>query len=54
LRGNDPLVCTLESFGAAQQWQVDARDKDNIIITDKNSGRVWQLSCKEDVWTLKQ
>ena len=52
LRSNDPLICALESFGTGQLWQVDASQRENLVITDKNSGRTWHLLCENGVWNL--
>ena len=53
LRGSDPLICALESFGIQQLWQIDASQKENIVITDKNSSRIWTLLYKDGIWSLE-
>ena len=52
LRADGPLAAALESFGREQLWHVDATGKDNIIITDKVSGKVYTLACKDGDWQL--
>lgn len=52
LKKDEDLLCRLESFGAEQSWQIDARDTGKIIITDRVSGKVCTLACENGIWQL--
>lgn len=53
LKTENPLSAELESYGQTERWHVNAEDDSKIIITDRVSGKTWQLASDDnEVWTL--
>ena len=54
LRSDEPLANALESYDAQQLWHVDATDRNDIVITDRKSGKTLHLRCENGKWSLSR